>query len=64
MDEATKAIKSLPAGYACKCGKFNKFPPYVYAHWDEELTHECECGKTYTILRGNHWQSRKARVSK
>jgi transcription elongation factor Elf1 len=51
--------EELPKGFTCKkCGKEEVFPPYVYAHWNEPLTHSCPCGRVHKILRG------KATVSK
>ena len=41
-----------PSGYTCECGKDHKFPAYVYAHMDIELTHTCTCGRRHIILRG------------
>lgn len=42
----------LTKGYTCKCGKFNLFSLWVFAHWDELITHKCECGRTAHIRRG------------
>lgn len=44
--------EELPKGYKCTCGKFNEYPAYVYAHWDIELVHTCDCGKIWTICEG------------
>jgi hypothetical protein len=42
----------LPKGFTCECGTFNRFPPYVYAHWDIILVFTCECKRKYIIRRG------------
>lgn len=39
-------------GYQCKCGMYHEFPGYVYAHWDDALTHTCSCGRGHLILKG------------
>lgn len=45
--------KPPPKGVTCKCGKFEKFPAYVYAHWDIPLNYTCPaCGQRYVILNG------------
>lgn len=45
--------KELPKGYTCAvCGKEHLFPSYVYAHWTEQITHECDCGVKHNVLRG------------
>lgn len=42
-----------PAGYTCKyCRRFHKFPAYVYAHFNDNLVHECTCGAKHRIVRG------------
>jgi len=40
------------SGYTCACERTHKYPAYVYAHWNDELTHTCECGRTATIQNG------------
>jgi hypothetical protein len=45
--------KEHPKGYTCKCGKYNPYPLYVYAHFREELIHTCDCGKKCTIVLGH-----------
>lgn len=46
--------KELVKGYVCsQCKKQHDYPPYVYAHWDEVLHHQCECGAMHEILYGN-----------
>jgi len=46
-------MSNLPRGYDCpNCSKTNKFVPYVYAHWNDLLTHTCECGQTHSLLAG------------
>ena len=44
--------KELPKGFECRCGKFNEFPAYVFAHWREDLVFTCACGRTYGIMQG------------
>lgn len=45
-------MSKLPLGYTCKCGVENRFHIYVYAHWDTQLEHTCECGRKNKVLRG------------
>jgi hypothetical protein len=43
----------LPKGFKCKsCGTFHEFSMWVYAHWRDILTHNCECGATHSIRIG------------
>lgn len=46
--------KDEPKGHTCECcGLFHKWPTYVYAHWDVELTHKCgKCGQIVGIENG------------
>jgi len=37
-------------GYDCACGKHHHYPPYVIAHQNVELVHNCECGRKNIIL--------------
>jgi hypothetical protein len=41
-------------GFHCKtCKKYHYFPPYVFAHWRELLTHTCDnCGAMHEICAG------------
>ena len=34
------------------CGQLHTTGVYVAAHWDEELTHTCECGATHALRNG------------
>jgi hypothetical protein len=43
----------LPTSYTCKCGKVNKFPFYIYAHWKTRLIHVCACGRKYDVQFGS-----------
>jgi hypothetical protein len=47
-----KKEKDLPKGWQCDCGVYNKFPLYVYAHWDTPLMFTCICGRGYEVLHG------------
>jgi hypothetical protein len=44
--------EELPKGYKCLCKEFNSFSSWVYAHWDERITHACDCGRQNVIRRG------------
>jgi hypothetical protein len=45
--------EQLPKGYTCACGMEHKYPSYVYAHWREVLTHECDkCGRKNKTVCG------------
>jgi len=48
-------------GVTCTCGKFSKFPAYVYAHWSDELIYRCECGQEWLVLSGSWTQHPKQR---
>lgn len=39
-------------GYTCPCGKFHPAGGWGAAHWGERLVHNCDCGRTNTVLRG------------
>jgi len=40
-------------GFTCLCGKYEKFQPYVFAHWEAPLMVRCEeCGRKHTLIRG------------
>ena len=42
-----------PKGFTCsKCGTYHDFALYVYAHWHDDLIHNCECGAKHRILMG------------
>ena len=47
-----KKVLPLPEGFTCACGKTNKYPLYVYAHWLTDLRFTCECGRCYVIYAG------------
>lgn len=52
MELKQKQIQETPKGYTCDCGKFHKFPSYVYAHWSEYLNHTCDCGNINELIQG------------
>ena len=55
----------MPTGYECAtCGKRHNYPAYVYAHWNEPLTHECECGAKHSVCRGKASPVRKGKAKK
>ena len=48
-----EAANQEAKGYVCTCGEAHEYPMYVFAHWTEELTHQCKaCGRNAYILRG------------
>lgn len=47
-----KYVKRLADGFTCACKRYNKFPAYVYAHFHDELSFTCECGRSYTVWNG------------
>jgi hypothetical protein len=48
-----KIPKKVTEGFRCKCGKYFKYPPYVYAHWDIGLIFTCPgCAQQHYILAG------------
>lgn len=54
-----KPTKTLPRSYKCPaCGQENEFTGWVFAHWNEKLTHQCECGATNDIKSGVLLESR------
>ena len=45
--------RPLPKGWVCECGKFNQFPLWVFAHWNEEISGKCEkCDRKELFLQG------------
>ena len=44
--------EKLTEGMTCECGKYEKYPAYIYAHWDDPVIYTCECGIAYVIFRG------------
>ena len=47
-------------GYTCPaCSKPEKYPPYVYAHYDLPLVHACDCGARNVIQYGELIESSK-----
>lgn len=42
----------MPSGYKCRCRKFNTFSVWVFTHWNERITHQCECGRRNELVRG------------
>jgi transcription elongation factor Elf1 len=52
----------LPKGFDCEtCDKHHEFVGYVYAHWNERLTHTCECGALHEIRAGIARQSKSGK---
>lgn len=45
-------MPELAKGFTCACGKYEKYPPYVYAHWTTVLVFTCECGRKYQLHGG------------
>lgn len=40
-------------GFVCDCGDVHRFPAYVYAHWQDDLTYKCPgCNRIYDICEG------------
>ena len=48
-----KETSDYTKGYTCECGLLNRYPFYVFAHWEDLLTHTCECGREYEIRHGH-----------
>ena len=45
--------EELSDGFNCStCGTYQKYSAYVFAHWDIELIHTCECNAKHRIKRG------------
>ena len=46
----SKEKQEEPKGVLCKCGHFEKFSLWVYAHQNVEIAFECPaCGKKYIV---------------
>lgn len=45
-------MSEMPKGFTCECGAIHEFGIWVMAHWNEALTHTCECGRQHDIRRG------------
>lgn len=44
-------MKKDRKGFKCKCGRYEKFSAYVYAHTQDSLVFTCpKCKKRYEIL--------------
>jgi len=42
-----------PKGFTCECGEYIQYSGYVYAHWNDVLTHICEkCKRKHVIIQG------------
>lgn len=35
------------------CDRVHSFGVYVFAHWDDDLQHTCDCGHQHSVLRGS-----------
>lgn len=45
--------QELRKGYKCPyCQKYNEFSVWVFAHWDIEITHTCDCEKVIPLKNG------------
>lgn len=54
--------EDIPAGFTCKCGRYEKFPPYVYAHWTITLDWNCpDCQRKWTVRRGHVFPKKGAK---
>lgn len=48
-----QAKKEAPKSFVCsRCGTEHAFALYVFAHWNNELEHKCDCGARHSIQRG------------
>jgi DNA-directed RNA polymerase subunit RPC12/RpoP len=49
-----KPAPKNPTGYVCSgCGAEHSFPPYVAAHWFENMTHTCpQCQAQHVVREG------------
>ncbi len=45
-------MSGLERGYTCKCKRAQLFTLYVFAHWNDEITHQCKCGRKNKIKGG------------
>ena len=56
--------KEGPKSFVCtRCGKEHAFALYVFAHWNNELEHKCDCGARHAIQRGRAWSLDKAEAA-
>lgn len=45
--------QGMPEGFLCKCGRFIKFPPFVYSNWNVPIIFTSRCCKIdYRIVGG------------
>ena len=52
----------LPSGFNCAtCDKRHAYPGYVFAHFQETLTHTCGCGAQHRIRKGKVTQIKKGK---
>lgn len=56
---------AMPSSYTCAaCKKQHDYPAYVFAHWNESITHTCDCGAKSRILRGHAFPIGRPRVGR
>lgn len=52
-----------PKSFTCEtCKTEHQLPGYVFAHWDEPLTHTCDCGAKHRLIRGQATQTKKGKT--
>jgi hypothetical protein len=63
MSDVPITESGKPKGFHChECKKYHEFDAYVFAHWQDRLTHECDvCGAKHAIRSGNVTMVRKAK---
>lgn len=52
-EQHIRDANGVQRGFRCSCGKEYMFNSWVYAHWNDEVHMNCECGKRYYIISGD-----------
>lgn len=47
-----RGVSGMARRFKCACGKEHLLGAYVAAHWNELLTHSCECGRKNYVRGG------------
>jgi len=61
LAKITQRSKSgMTKAFECGCGKEEVLGSYVFAHWNDVLYHNCECGRRNKLRSGVVWTPEKA----
>ena len=63
-DKMKKDSEKAKSFICTRCGKEHEFALYVFAHWNDELEHKCDCGARHAIRKGKSWSLDNTRAKK